>query len=220
MNWEKFHNRLSKDAEGQNNEIDIESIWTAIEPQVDEINIEKKKKRRRVFFWWGTGVLLLSVGVWLLGDQFTQKEIIAQNTDKQNITTKTKHGKKETNANLNETTESTNGNDLQNRSISPNSNSTRSNFSKNKNQSKLTQSSVKPPQLPISNVVSNDNRSIKSTSASVSAISTDEELILRGSHSLKDAIRVKENILDISSLISFLDFPSEKVSLENEEKFW
>ena len=39
MNWEKFHNRLSKDAEGQNNEIDIESIWTAIEPQVDEINI-------------------------------------------------------------------------------------------------------------------------------------------------------------------------------------
>ena len=79
MNWEKFHNRLSKDAEGQNNEIDIESIWTAIEPQVDEINIEKKKKRRRVFFWWGTGVLLLSVGVWLLGDQFTQKEIIVQN---------------------------------------------------------------------------------------------------------------------------------------------
>ena len=220
MNWEKFHNRLSKDAEGQNNEIDIESIWTAIEPQVDEINIEKKKKRRRVFFWWGTGVLLLSVGVWLLGDQFTQKEIIVQNTDKQNITTKTKHGKKETKANLNETTESTNGDDLQNRSISPNSNTTRSNFSKNKNQSKLTQSSVKPPQLPISNVVSNDNRSIKSTSASVSAISTDEELILRGSHSLKDAIRVKENILDISSLISFLDFPSEKVSLENEEKFW
>ena len=87
MNWEKFNNRLRKDAEGQNNDVDIDSIWSAIEPEVDAINTEKKKNRRGIFFWWGAGILLFSVGMWFLGNQFSQKENIVQNTDNQIITT-------------------------------------------------------------------------------------------------------------------------------------
>ena len=112
MNWEKFNNRLRKDAEGQNNDLDIDSIWSAIEPQVDEINTEKKKNRRGGFFWWGAGVLLLSVGLCFLGNQFSQKGNIVQNSDNEAITTKKTNTEKENNTGLNATVESTQEDDF------------------------------------------------------------------------------------------------------------
>lgn len=225
MNWEKFNNRLRKDAEEQNNDIDIDSIWGAIEPQVDEINTEKKKKRRAIFFWWGTGVLLLSVGLWFLGNQFLQKENIAEDTDNQEITIGKKSTLEEKNENLKTTIEPTQEvdlgkNDLENKNASPKGNSTTSNFSKNKTPAKTKSSNTKSPQSPVSNAELNNKNSLEINSAIIPATLEYEEVILRGSHSSKDKIKLKEEILEISSLISLLDFSTEKISLSDKEKVW
>ena len=43
MKWKDFKNRLRKDAQQQKAEVDVDAIWSAIEPQVDAINEEKVK---------------------------------------------------------------------------------------------------------------------------------------------------------------------------------
>lgn len=228
MNWEKFNHRLRKDAEGQNDDVDIDGIWSAIEPQVDEINTEKKKKRRGVFFWWGAGILLLSVGVWFLGNQFSQKETMVQKIDNQTITTKKPHTNTNTteanNTAVNASTKPTKEvdlgkNKLQTETVTAKDYCSKSNFFKNKNQTKTNQSNSKPPQSPESNDLIN-NKSAENTSAAVATISTDEDLDLPGSRAAKDEVRAKEKIMNIASLIRLLDFSTEKISLENEKKFW
>lgn len=68
MNWEKFTNRFRKDARRQEDEVDMDALWAALEPEVDELN-RKGKKRRPFFFWllFG-GVLALGAGWLLLGN--------------------------------------------------------------------------------------------------------------------------------------------------------
>lgn len=225
MNWEKFNNRLRKDAEGQNNDVDIDSIWSAIEPQVDEINTEKKKKRRGLFFWWGAGILLLSVGLWFSGNQFFPKENMAQNTTNQTITTDNKNTTKEKRSDLivpiKPTQEVSYGkNDLKNKSGSQKDNSFKSTPSKNKNQSTTNKSILKSPQSTEPNVVLIDKTSPADLPAIVVGVDLNEGVILRGSHSQKDQNRVREEIFNISSLLNLLDFSSEKISLSSVEKVW
>ena len=157
MNWEKFNNRLRKDAEGQNNDVDIDSIWNAIEPQVDEINNAKNKKRRGVFFWWGAVVLLFSVGLCFLGNQFSPKENFAQHTDNQEITpeVKTTTIEHEVNSAIKIPTTpqddlgkngSDNQSDFQKNNDITVTNS-ESDFSKNKNRATENKSNSNPPSL-------------------------------------------------------------------------
>ena len=86
--------------------------------------------------------------------------------------------------------------------------------------SRATDSSTKLPPSSKSDVVLNENKSIDVISAIVPGIDQNEELILRGSHSSKDEKRTQKEIVNISSLITWLDFSEEKISLEKEEKVW
>jgi len=251
MNWEKFNHRLRKDAEEQNNEVDIDSIWGAIEPQVDEINLEKKKKRRAIFFWWGTGILLFSVGLWFLGNQFSQQKNTAQSFDNQKDTTEINHLKKENNANINapikpiqendfgknEATNSVSSTSSSNANLegkatnlkrlnnaSQKSSNANSNFSKNKNQPKTSNSKSKLSQSSDTNIVSSKERSIENLPLIVTPVASDDDETFRNPHAQKSQNNVQEKtkvtIFDISSLVNFLDFSVEKISLADEKKVW
>ncbi|MFK8105190.1 MAG: hypothetical protein AB8G15_21940 [Saprospiraceae bacterium] len=50
MKWENFKSRFKKDAQAEEVEVDVDAIWSAIEPSVDLIN-QKKRKKKRFFFW-------------------------------------------------------------------------------------------------------------------------------------------------------------------------
>lgn len=50
MKWENFKSRFKKDAQAEEVEVDLDAIWSAIEPSVDLIN-QKKRKKKRFFFW-------------------------------------------------------------------------------------------------------------------------------------------------------------------------
>lgn len=56
MKWDDFKNRFRKDIQQQDIEVDVDSIWNAIESDVDVIN---KKKKRRFFFW----IFFLGIGL-------------------------------------------------------------------------------------------------------------------------------------------------------------
>ncbi|MFK8006507.1 MAG: hypothetical protein AB8H03_09055 [Saprospiraceae bacterium] len=219
MNWDKFNNRLRNDAEEQNNDIDIDSIWSAIEPQVDEINTEKKKKRRAIFFWWGTGILLLSVGLWFLGNQIFQKENTAQNIDNQTVTSKTKIITKANNPNLeveSPTIKLDNLSENKNDSQSNNANSiinSKSNFSKNKNlttENKSTTNNV--------NVVLENKIPPVILSSEVKSKNDHEDSSLQNLPAQKIQNENKEEILDIASLFNLLNFSSKKISLTQVKK--
>lgn len=226
MNWENFNNRLRKDAEGQNNDIDIDSIWNAIEPKVDEINTEKKKKRRGILFWWGAGILLFSVGIWFLGNQFSQKENTAQNNDHQEITTEVKTADKENSPNL--ATEiptkkqddfGKNENDIKNNKASTNpSTNSKSNFSKNTNRITKNKSASNPPSSTNANVVLGNNIPSTILSSSEKLGNKNEASSLQNSTVQEIQNRNKEEMLDIVSLVSLLNFSSEKFSLAKVKK--
>jgi len=45
--------------------VDVDALWAAIEPEVDQINTERKKKRRFFFFWMiGLGLVLSAIALW------------------------------------------------------------------------------------------------------------------------------------------------------------
>ncbi len=230
MNWDNLNNRLRKDAEGQNNDFDFDSIWNAIEPQVDEINIEKKKKRRAIFFWWGTGILLLSVGLWFLGNQFSQKENIAQTTDNQKVTSDLKTTSNKNTAALNENTTVIPQDNLgkkegNNQSDAPLNNgitnrNSKSNLSKNKNRVAKNKSDSNPPISTNQEVILENKTPTENLFPIVKSENDKEESILQSPPTQKKQSKIKEEIFNISSLISWLDFSKEKFSLENEKKVW
>ncbi|MFK7774597.1 MAG: hypothetical protein AB8F94_20830 [Saprospiraceae bacterium] len=228
MNWEKFNNRLRKDAEGQNNDIDIDSIWNAIEPQVDEINTEKKKKRQGIFFWWGAGILLLSVGLWFLGNHFSQKEYIAQHTDHQENTADLKTTESKNTIELNTNTaatpqddlgkkESDNQSDFQKNNDITNSKS-ESTFSKNKNRVVKNKSNLNPPSSTNVNDVVENKTPITALSSEVKTGNEEEDSAFRNLDTQENQNRNNIEILNISSLINFLNFDFEKISLVDVAK--
>ena len=217
MNWEKFNNRLRKDAEGQNNDVDIDSIWGAIEPQVDEINIGKKKKRRVIFFWWGAGVLLLSVGLWFLGNQFSPKENIALHIDNQEITSEIKTNTVGNKENFDVKNSTTQQGDLEKNNDITNTES-KSKFSKNKNQVTKKKSNLNPPSSTNSNIVLESKIPPAVLSSIAKPGKNDEGSTFRNPEAQENQSRNKEEIFTISSLINLLDFASEKFSLVEVEK--
>ena len=50
---------MNKNITNYQSALDINEIWAAIEPQVDEINAQRKKKRKPIFIYWLSGALLL-----------------------------------------------------------------------------------------------------------------------------------------------------------------
>lgn len=64
MKWNLFNTRLKKEAQQQEYVVDIDALWSAIEPDVDALN-EDKGKRRRIFFWMFFGVGLTLLVGWL-----------------------------------------------------------------------------------------------------------------------------------------------------------
>jgi len=46
---------MNKDIKNHQSDFDLNEIWTAIEPQVDEINAQRKK-RKPIFLYWLSGV--------------------------------------------------------------------------------------------------------------------------------------------------------------------
>ena len=52
---------MNKDINNHQSDFDVDEIWAAIEPQVDEINA-RRKKRKPIFLYWLSGVGLL-VGI-------------------------------------------------------------------------------------------------------------------------------------------------------------
>jgi hypothetical protein len=234
MNWEKFNNRLRKDAEGQNNDVDIDSIWNAIEPQVDEINNAKNKKRRGVFFWWGAVVLLFSVGLCFLGNQFSPKENFAQHTDNQEITpeVKTTTIEHEVNSAIKIPTTpqddlgkngSDNQSDFQKNNDITVTNS-ESDFSKNKNRATENKSNSNPPSSTSSNVVLVNKIPTATLSSTVISGNTNEHKNKNPSFqnppTPANQSRNKEEILAISSLPNLLNFSAEKFSLTEVKKVW
>ena len=217
MNWEKFNHRLRKDAEGQNNDVDIDSIWGAIEPQVDEINIGKKKKRRVIFFWWGAGVLLLSVGLWFLGNQFSPKENIALHIDNQEITSEIKTNTVGNKENFDVKNSTTQQGDLEKNNDITNTES-KSKFSKNKNQVTKKKSNLNPPSSTNSNIVLESKIPPAVLSSIAKPGKNDEGSTFRNPEAQENQSRNKEEIFTISSLINLLDFASEKFSLAEVEK--
>ena len=69
---------MNKDITNHTSALDINEIWAAIEPQVDEINAQRKN-RKAVFIYWLSGLALLVglgiAGLFLFGDNFKQSEI-------------------------------------------------------------------------------------------------------------------------------------------------
>lgn len=64
MRWEQFKNRLSKEAKEEQVDVDVDAIWSAIEPQVDALNAQQPR-RRRFLLWFCLGGLLIMGSGWL-----------------------------------------------------------------------------------------------------------------------------------------------------------
>lgn len=63
MKWDLFKNKLKKEAQQQEDAVDIDALWSAIEPNVAALN-EDKGKRSRLFFWIFFGVGLIFMTGW------------------------------------------------------------------------------------------------------------------------------------------------------------
>ncbi len=63
MNWEKFKRQLRNDTQQQRVDVDVNAIWNAIEPQVDELNQSREKRKKRFFWIFFAGALLTGIGL-------------------------------------------------------------------------------------------------------------------------------------------------------------
>lgn len=58
MKWPLFENKIKEELSTHRADVDIDSLWQAIEPAVDDINKNRRKKRRMIFWLWFVGVCL------------------------------------------------------------------------------------------------------------------------------------------------------------------
>ncbi len=64
---------MNKDITNHPSALDIDEIWAAIEPQVDEINAQRKKRKPMFIYWLSGFILLVGLGIagfFLFGDSF------------------------------------------------------------------------------------------------------------------------------------------------------
>ncbi len=69
MKWNLFKHKLKNEARQERDAVDVDALWSAIEPDVDAINEKDKKKRRGFFFWliFG-GAVAFTAGWFALSD--------------------------------------------------------------------------------------------------------------------------------------------------------
>ena len=74
---------MNKNITNYQSALDINEIWAAIEPQVDEINAKRKKKRKPIFLYWLSGAILLiglvTASFFLFSGEQTQANEITSN---------------------------------------------------------------------------------------------------------------------------------------------
>lgn len=107
MKWPLFENKIKDELSSHRSEVDIDALWSAIEPEVDALN-QSKRKRPFVIFWFLlAGVLMLGGGIggyyFLNNDKTTEKTIIAGNNSEE----KTIEEKHDQNLNTNKATNNT-----------------------------------------------------------------------------------------------------------------
>ena len=81
MKWPLFENKIKDDLSAHRSEVDVDALWSAIEPEVDAINKSRKKKRRGIlWFWLAGGLLLISSAAFLfLKNNENEKTAIVKN---------------------------------------------------------------------------------------------------------------------------------------------
>ena len=66
MKWDSINKELKGNIQSHNSVIDIDEVWSAIEPEVDIINAQKNRKNRLIFWLTMTGVFLIGLLVYSL----------------------------------------------------------------------------------------------------------------------------------------------------------
>lgn len=103
MKWPLFENKIKDELSSHRSEVDIDALWSTIEPEVDAINQSKRKRRFIIFWFLLAGVLMLGGGIggyyFLNNDKVTEKTIIAGNNSEE----KTIEEKQEQNLNTDKT---------------------------------------------------------------------------------------------------------------------
>jgi len=64
MKWPKFEQLINKRLSKRRAEVDVDTLWAALEPEVDAIN---RKKQRKAAWWWfpiGSGLLVAGLAAW------------------------------------------------------------------------------------------------------------------------------------------------------------
>lgn len=89
MRWEQFRNRFKKDARQQEVDVEMDAIWEALEPHVDELNKEEPRRRRFVLWILLAGALMIGARWFLVldgnkQDVIVEKEIIKTNPTSDN----------------------------------------------------------------------------------------------------------------------------------------
>lgn len=87
MKWPLFENKIKDELSSHRSEVDIDALWSAIEPEVDAINQSKRKRRFIIFWFLLAGVLMLGGGIggyyFLNKERVTEKTIIAGNNSEE-----------------------------------------------------------------------------------------------------------------------------------------
>ena len=81
MKWSLFKNKVKDDLSAHRSEVEVDALWSAIEPQVDAINHAKRKKRRGFIWLLFAGVLLAggTAGYFFLGNTNDIENVIVEN---------------------------------------------------------------------------------------------------------------------------------------------
>ena len=66
MKWDSINKELKGNIQSHNSVVDIDEVWSAIEPEVDIINAQKNRKNRLIFWLTMTGVFLIGLLVYSL----------------------------------------------------------------------------------------------------------------------------------------------------------
>ncbi len=63
MKWPLFENKIGKELSDHRSAVDVDALWSAIEPDVDRINAARKKKRRGFLWLWFAGLAAVGFGI-------------------------------------------------------------------------------------------------------------------------------------------------------------
>ncbi len=78
MNWDDLHQRLNKDTHENVSSEEVDSIWSAIEPEVDRINGRRRRKKVGWLFFALVGMLAFAGGLFLMNLNSNENSIAYQ----------------------------------------------------------------------------------------------------------------------------------------------